>query len=234
MSRRLKLKDMQELSEYIYKKNRDDLYSYLSINEIETYTIYDILINDRCIILLSGDTLYISISGSDDLQDWKENMFVRYLKTIKRYHYAKAGACLPAAEILRCVKQFCEENCVDYKTVKIRELSHSRGADIGESLCDQIETGRGKDNLMTYGNGSTGAGFWRFGKLAKTKNRINFLIKGDFAKWINPFNRHSGKVIKLPKQIKGFWNRFGNLFKGKMNHREYRVLRTMQPYCDWE
>ena len=117
MSRRLKLKDMQELSEYIYKKNRDDLYSYLSINEIETYTIYDILINDRCIILLSGDTLYISISDSDDLQDWKENMFVRYLKTIKRYHYEKAGACLPAAEILGVLNSFVK------KIVLITKLS---------------------------------------------------------------------------------------------------------------
>lgn len=224
---------MQELSELIYKRNEDDLFTFLSKNEIEVFEIHEIHGNDRAIIFLSGDRLYFSISGSDDKQDWKENMFFKYLKPLKKYNYAKAGAAIPANEILQKIKKFCDTYSVDYKTVIMRGIAHSRGADILESLTDQLETDRGKENIKTYGNGNTGAGGPRFARRAKTNNFISFLIKGDFAKWINPFNKCSGKVIYLPQQRKGLKWILG-LFKGKMNHREYRCLRKMLPYCEWD
>jgi hypothetical protein len=226
----LKLWQLEELSQLIYKRNSDDLESWISDNGIVYSEIYEIQGNDRAVIFMYHDTLYVAVAGSDDKQDWKENIF--QLKKIKRLKYSYKGVALPGEDVLMKIRQFCNLYCVDLFTAKIRGVGHSRGSNIIESLISQIEAVRGKDNLKMYGFGGTGAGGRKFAKLAKTRNYFRFVIKGDFAKWINPFDKCCGKVIYLPKQRKGFLNRLTGLFKGKMNHREYHCIKDTE-YAEW-
>ncbi len=226
----LKLRELEELSRLIYKKREAKLYEWLRRHNIKTYNISSIQDNDRAIIFFFDETIYIAIAGTDDKVDWRENMQVC---TDKRLMYGYAGYAQPAEGVLNMLRKFCRENGTPFNRVMRKIIGHSRGGAIAANLYAQIKKEYGVKNLEAITFGAPPPGGGRFKKrCGNCGTLVAFQIKGDPV-WrciINPFGRHIGRQVKLPKQIKGFRTRLKELFKGNMNHRCYHCVNEIEPW----
>lgn len=226
---KLKVKELEKLSQLIYKRNHFKLVIWLKQKGIKKYELYKIEGNDRTIIFEYEKTLYIATAGSDDRADWLENIQIR---TVKRLFRMFRGVAYPAEDITEALDHFCDKHFIDISSTDKRVIGHSRGDNLSEGVVAILNDEFGEKHTKGYGFGGTGAGSRRFFKKCKCNNYIRFQIEGDFGKWINPIDKCIGRVIKLPRQRKGFKWFFG-LFKGKMNHRSYDCVADFE-YGEWD
>jgi len=224
----LGLVNLEKLSRLSYYKRYAEFWSWIKkFHPVGVY-VRSIQGNDRLIIFQYKGSVIMSIAGSDDKADWKENFII---KTIKRLWYSYKGFADPAEAIAKELEMYCDMWSLDIKKIHIEQSSHSRGGGISK-IVQKIFEDKGIDS-KTFTWGAPPSGGRRFCKRAKTDNTIEFQIKGDPVPRSNPFGKANGKVIKLPKQIKGFFYRIKQLFKGNMNHRSYNCIKDIYPYYRW-
>jgi hypothetical protein len=173
-------------------------------------------------------TLILSVAGSDDRQDWKENIMIM---TIKRLWYAYKGFALPAENIVKGIKNYCIAWDININKISIEQSCHSRGGAIGAIIHKALSDEGIKINTFAWGSAYPGG--CRFFNRAQTNTLCRFEIKGDPVPHSNPFGKHIGVKIELPRQIHGFFNRIKGFFKGDINHRSYDCIKNIEPYCNW-
>jgi len=214
----------QELSRAIYRQRTKLLYRLIRKLNINKPYIFSVLGNDRAIIGERNNRIIIAIAGSDDLGDWRENF---QIKTIKEIYRAYKGFALPALNIFNKLQRVIKIN--NWKDKKVFITGHSRGGAIGIILHRLIEDSG--MSVVTYTFGAPPSGGVRFKRNTKgIKDVYEFKINGDPVPKINPFGKHIGIEIKLPRQIKGFFHRLRFIFKGNMNHTSYSCIRNYQPF----
>lgn len=227
----LKLTDIEELTELVYKRNALKMNAWLKKKYIEDFKVYTILDNDRCLIFKDPDcnNVYIIVAGSDDKQDWKENFMVT---TIKRLFYGFKGYALPAEAIVTKLVRFCKDRGLSIFDLVVILGAHSRGSGIIQNVYRQLFEYSKKIKVYGWGFGGPGGGGKRFAKGLTNALFTKFWINGDPVPICNPFHKDIGKVVKLPKQIDGFWNRLFKMFKGDFNHRRYECIGKIFPFSE--
>ena len=225
--KKITLLDIEELSQLVYKKRELKLLKWFYDRGVENFIILPILGNDRAVFFEYDNIVYVGIAGSDDKQDWRENGQV--FRWIKRLFYGFKGYALPAENIKSLFESWIYH--MHMKPCWFTLFGHSRGESIEQNLYVQMdEDPRYKDNFNGWGFGGPGGGPRKFAKGRKNARNVKFEIKGDPVHVINFLARDIGEVVKLPKQIKGFFNRIKHLFKGEMNHRSYDCIKKYSPW----
>ena len=222
--------DLRKMSDLAYRKNRAELYRFAAQKGIKFLKTYVVQGNDRVVIYYHKGAVGISIAGSDDAGDWRENVLIR---TLKRVFRAYKGFAYPAEEIVDLLHNFCSEHNINISKTPIEGSHHSRGGAIGNILHCLLKEMYPKTITFTYGQPPSGGRRYRKATRHLSENLYEFQIDGDPTPKCNPFGKHNGEVIELPKQISGFWNRVKRMGKGDLNHRRYSVLDTMEPYKNW-
>ena len=230
----MKLIDLERLSQLIYKKNESELYLFMVQQDITIYRIFEVAGNDRAVIFYKDHKLYITTAGSDDKQDWKENFMVRKMKDL---FYGFKGYAIPAKEIAINVRRFIHQKKLGELIEYIILIGHSRGDGVDENVFVQLKEyySDATFKLRGWGFGGPGGGGRKFRRLAgdcdcDQYRYIHFEIKGDPVHWVNFMAKPIGRVVKLPRQIHGFFNRIKLLFKGKINHRSYSCVENIEPW----
>jgi len=228
----MKLTTIQKLSRLVYKKRESDLINFITDTIPEHSEIINIG-NDRIFIMFIKDTVYVGIAGSDDKQDWRENF---QIKTVKDLFYGYKGYALPAQDVVAEVLKFCIKYEISIHECFIILYAHSRGAGIAENVYCQLKNKFhiNEEAMYGWGFGDPGGGSRRFKRASGYCNFVNFEIKGDPVAKINFLSRKIGETVKLKKQIKGFFNRIKNLFKGNMNHRSYDCINEIYPFNEMD
>jgi len=231
-AQKMKLTELEELSQLIYRKRHRELLLFLEKHNIKEFKILPYVEdNDRAILFYKERKIYIATAGSDDKKDWLENLKV--FKTIKRLFYGFQGYAIPAEYITQEAHLFMLGYIVNREVDNVILAAHSRGDSININVFVQLRE-KLKNmpvKLFGWGFGGPGGGSWRFRKAAGDCNYIHFEIKGDPVHRLNFLAKTVGEVVKLPRQIHGFWNRIKLLInKGDMNHRSYDCIGNIEPW----
>jgi hypothetical protein len=219
------LTELERLSRLIYTDKDLELRRFFYDHGITNYLIQSIRKNDRAAFFHHQGINYILIAGSDDFLDWVENLIVW---PSRKDLYIKKGVAKSSRVIINEYRLWCMENNISASTKTIID-GHSRGADHVEAITALMNNSRYNYHNKGWAWGLTGAGGRKFKKRNKCDNLTAFVIKGDFAKWINPINRCIGKVVELLRQIKGFRERFKG-FKFNLNHQKYDCIKDIEPW----